>query len=177
MEQDKKKILIWLTGGVIVLLLIGGIYYGKSSFTNNPRTVEQEEYELKNVASKNYLVKVKEGYNEEVINMSLIDDFIKNVENHKKDEVFIIEYEKNENKKIVTSLKKITYDGEEITVVDYDVSNQKKFTEKSTDKYVKMWKVGDNFGAKIVVTNSPVQPVMEGDILFEYVESNVVEYK
>lgn len=173
MKKYNKDVLIRTVAAIIVSGAIClGVFYKISL-----KDVGQEKYEIKNVADKNYVVKIKDGYNEEVLNISLVDNFIKNVENKKSDEVFIIEYEKNKNKEIVTSLQEINYDEKKIEVTNYDVSNEKEFKEKEKKDYFRLWKVGDNFGAKIVATKSEVEPVINGDILFEYVESNTKEYK
>ncbi|GAA0117707.1 hypothetical protein [Clostridium senegalense] len=173
--KDKKSLIIILA--TLIVVIIGGIYYMKTNKSNKVSGFVQEEYSIKNTTKKNFLIKIKEGYSEEIINMNLMDNFIKAVDSKKNDEIYIIEYERNENGEIVTSLKKLNYDGSEIKVLEYDVSNQKEFKEGELIAYKKITKTGDNFGARIVGTTSEVQPIMEGDILFEYVESNKVEYE
>ncbi|MGL4731137.1 MAG: hypothetical protein ACRCW0_06105 [Clostridium sp.] len=174
--KNKKAVIVVLII-VVAIILGGGIYYMNNKSRNASSDFVQEEYSIKNTSKKNYLIKVKEGYAEEIINMKLMDDFIKNIEEKKDDEIYIIEYERNENGEIVTALKKLNYDGKQVKVLSYDVSNQKNFKEEESMSYSKITKTGDNFGARIVGTTSEVQPIVDGDIIFEYVESNKVEYE
>lgn len=160
----------------VIIAIIGIIYYMKINNLNKFKVI-QKEYSIKNTIKKNFLIKIKDGYSEEIININLMDNFEESIEIGQTNELFIIEYERNDTGEIVTALKKLNYDRNEIKVLKYDVSNQKEFKENKTSMYKKITRTGDNFGIRIIGTTSETQPIMDGDILFQYTESNIVEYK
>lgn len=160
----------------ILIIASGGMYYMRN-MNKSEKEFVQQKYSIENTSKENFLIKIKDGYSEEIINSDLMDEFIENIEGKKEDKINIIEYARNENGEIVTSFKELNYDGNKVEVLNYDVSNAKEFKEEDSTVYYKITKTGDNFGARIIGTTSEVQPVVDGDIIFEYVESNKVEYQ
>lgn len=169
MEKDKRLLIVFIIIVIAALFLFNFIKSNKEKDSENQFTYE-------NAVKGNFLIKVKEGYDEEIINLSNLDRFIDNINHGKEDDVYILEYAKKNKSKLPVSLCKATYDGETLKVMNFDF-DKGNFIEKGTKDYETLIKTGDNFGARVVGLKSKIQPIEEGDIIFEYVESNVTEAK
>lgn len=68
-------------------------------------------------------------YNDmEIYNIKRLDDFMKNIDKGKKDDIRIVKYGKNDSGTWVNKLYDLNYDGNKIIYVEYDVySNPDKF--------------------------------------------------
>ncbi|MEW8957138.1 hypothetical protein, partial [Clostridium sp.] len=135
------------------------------------------EYSYENVVDKNYAIKIYKGLKEEVINLSVIEDFIKNYNDKKPSEIFLIEYLEKDNVKKVKNLMNLKFNGEEGTLIKYDVSNEKEFKEGTRKKFKKIVKSGDNTGVNIVLLEDELQSPLEGESIFTYEEGASKEYK
>lgn len=169
---DKKNKMILLIVAILIILGSGGyMVYSKNRGHVPP------EYEYSKVANEKFVIKTTEGYESEVINLSQIEDFIKNVNEKNKDNVSIIEYMKKDKVLKVSSLTKLDFDGEKITLTYFNTENEKKFEEEKTETYEKIVKIGDNTSGKIVALRDKLQSPIDGQVLITYQQSNVKEYK
>lgn len=170
--MDKKNKIILIT--VVILIILGG--GGYMVYSKNRGHVPPG-YEYSKVVNEKFVVKTTEGYESEIVNLSQIEDFMKNISKKNKDNLSIIEYMKKGKILKVSSLMKLDFDGESIKITYFNVDNEKKFKEDKTETYEKIVKTGDNTSGKIVALKDSLQSPLDGEVLLTYQQSNVKEYK
>jgi hypothetical protein len=74
---------------------------------------------------------------QEVYNINIIDQFVDNFNDLRKDKVRIIKYVKQEDKLWINKMSDMEYDGEKITYKSYDTYEKEKQSKNSFDKIVK----------------------------------------
>ncbi|WP_027634316.1 hypothetical protein [Clostridium hydrogeniformans] len=183
-----KKYYKFIGIGLAVLVIGITIFISYKSFNNkdkgkdNINTIDAstyipDEYSYENIVNKNYVIKVYKGLKSEVINLSIIEDFIKSFNDKKSNEIFLIEYLEKDNIKKVKTLIKLEFNGEEGTITKYDVSDEKKFNEGSKEKFKKIVKSGDNNDASIVILKDELQSPLDGQVILTYEDGTSKEYK
>jgi hypothetical protein len=74
---------------------------------------------------------------QEVYNINIIDQFVDNFNDLRKDKVRIIKYVKQEDKLWINKMSDMEYDGQKITYKSYDTYEKEKQSKNSFDKIVK----------------------------------------
>lgn len=185
-----KKYYKFIGIGLAVLAIGLTIFISYKSFNNKDKDKDKDnintidastyipdEYSYENIVNKNYVIKVYKGLKSEVINLSIIEEFIKNSNDKKSGEIFLIEYLEKDNIKKVKTLINLKFNGEEGTITKYDVSDEKKFKEGSKEKFKKIVKSGDNNDANIVLLKDELQSPLEGQVILTYEDGTSKEYK